>query len=190
MVTLAPVAEAAPAASGSAAPTATALEMRRLDAPAANALTTRPGVIAVLPVEGLDLGGGGGVVLPGPQGSLSGLAAAGAPPAVLGRVTIGPVAFRGAHIYNAGAVVAAMSAGLRRCYHKGLQLDPNMKGSGTLLVQVGPIGEVNSVSSTGLRGLHATVVACVTARVRAALFAPPDDGSTTTLTIPLVFLTS
>ena len=218
VVTIAPVAQAAPEASASAAPDPQAAPA----APAAS-VSAAPGDLAKIAGEldqldmaalavlsggvatgalaggqsaqggGLHLGGGGGAVAPGRPGSLAAIGGSGsgtpapAPtPAVTGRVTIKQVGVKGGKVANGEAAVAGMAAGFRRCFNKGLQDDPRMKGSVTLTAALGPNGEVVSVVPSALKGLSGEVVSCAMARVSSAQFAPPDGGAST-LTIPLVF---
>jgi hypothetical protein len=79
-----------------------------------------------------------------------------------------------------------MAAGFRRCYNKGLQEDPNMKGSVRITAKIGPNGEVLSASPSG-SGLSGSVVSCVAARVSSAQFAPPEGGGATVV-IPVTFV--
>ena len=152
-------------------------------------------------VAGLHLGGGsGGTLRPGvagagglasiaDRGGAAGNAGAGAAAKVKGPVgsaSIGGAAVSGGAVANAGAVVAGMAAGFRRCYNKGLQEDPNMKGSVRITAKIGPNGEVLSVSPSG-SGLSGTVVSCVAARVSSAQFAPPEGGGATVV-IPVTFV--
>jgi hypothetical protein len=152
-------------------------------------------------VAGLHLGGsGGGTLRPGAAGS-GGLAAmadrgggaanAGAGEAAkvkgpVGNVVMGGTAVSGGTIANANAVVARMSAGFHRCYQKGLQEDPNMKGSVRITARIGPNGEVLSASPSG-SGLSSTVIACIVARVQSAQFDPPQGGGAT-MAIPVTLV--
>lgn len=151
-------------------------------------------------VAGLHLGnGGGGVLKPGQAGG-GGLASigdrgGGAPATAgsaqkvkgpVGSASIGGAAVSGGSVSNASSVVARMAAGFRRCYNKGLQEDPNMKGSVRITAKIGPNGEVLSVSPSG-SGLSGTVISCVAARVSSAQFAPPDGGGAT-IVIPVTFV--
>ena len=104
----------------------------------------------------------------------------------VGNASIGGAAVSGGTVANASAVVAGMAAGFRRCYNKGLQEDPNMKGSVRITARIGPNGEVLSVSPSG-SGLSGTVVSCVAARVSSAQFAPPQGGGAT-IVIPVTFV--
>jgi hypothetical protein len=166
-----------------------------LDAAAANGAGVGAGGVA-----GLHLGaGGGGVLKPGSSGG-GGLASlgdrGGGAPATAGSVTkvkgpvgsasIGGASVSGGSVTNASSVVAGMGAGFRRCYNKGLQEDPNMKGSVRITAKIGPNGEVLSVSPSG-SGLSGTVISCVASRVSSAQFAPPEGGGAT-IVIPVTFV--
>jgi hypothetical protein len=152
-------------------------------------------------VAGLNMGSGaGGTLRPGAAGS-GGLASigerGGGAPATAGSATkvkgpvgnaqIGGAAVSGGSVANASAVVAGMAAGFRRCYNKGLQEDPNMKGSVRITAKIGPNGEVLSASPSGGGGLSGTVVNCVASRVSSAQFAPPEGGGAT-IVIPVTFV--
>lgn len=80
-----------------------------------------------------------------------------------------------------------MAAGFRRCYQKGLQEDPKMKGTVRITAKVGPNGEVQSATPSGGKGLSGTVVSCVAGRVSAAQFDKPSSGGATVI-IPVSFL--
>jgi hypothetical protein len=217
VVTIAPVAQAAPEASASAAsdpqaasaaPAAPASaapsdaekiarELAELDtvpmAVLSGGVTTGLAVGPAAQGGGLHLGGGGGVVGPGRPGGLAAIGGGGsgtpgpAPaPAVIGRASIKQVGVKGGKVANAEPVVAGMAAGFRRCFNKGLQDDPHMKGSVTLTVAVGANGEVLSVVPSAVKALSGKVVSCAAARASSAQFAPPEGGAST-LTIPIVF---
>jgi hypothetical protein len=166
-----------------------------LDGAAANGAGVGAGGVA-----GLNMGGGGGGVLrPGTAGGGGlatigntqggGPAAAGSAAKVkgpVGNASIGGAAVSGGSVANASSVVAGMAAGFRRCYNKGLQEDPNMKGSVRITAKIGPNGEVLSASPSG-SGLSGSVVSCVAARVSSAQFAPPEGGGATVV-IPVTFV--
>lgn len=150
---------------------------------------------------GLNFGsGGGGVVRPGSGGgdrSLTSLGntAAAAPTTAgsaqkvkgpTGNAQIGGASVMGGAVANASSVVAGMQAGFRRCYTRGLQEDPNMKGSVRITARIGPNGEVVSATSAG-SGLSGSVIACVIARVQSAQFAAPEGGGSTVV-IPVSFV--
>lgn len=151
-------------------------------------------------IAGLHLGGGsGGTLRPGTAGG-GGLASigdrgGGAPATAgsvqkvkgpVGSVGIGGAAVSGGSVGNASQVVAGMAAGFRRCYNKGLQEDPNMKGSVRITAKIGPNGEVLSANPSG-SGLSSSVISCVAARVSSAQFAAPEGGGAT-IVIPVTFV--
>jgi hypothetical protein len=90
-------------------------------------------------------------------------------------------------VSNGTAVTAGFHADFRRCYRKGLRTDPGMKGQIDIGATLGPTGQVASVRVTTSRGLSGEVIACVTARVAAAQYAPPVGG-TATVSIPVTFM--
>ena len=152
-------------------------------------------------IAGLNIGGGnGGTLRPGSGGG-GGLASIGntgsAGPATAGSATkvkgptgtasIGGASVSGGNVANASSVVAGMAAGFRRCYNKGLQENPDMKGSVRVTARIGPNGEVLSASPSGGGGLSGTVISCVAARVSSAQFAPPEGGGAT-IVIPVTFV--
>lgn len=152
-------------------------------------------------IGGLNIGGGGGGSLrPGAGGERSltslGNTAAAAPTTAgsaqkvkgpVGNANIGGAAVSGGAVSNASSVVASMGAGFRRCYNRGLQEDPAMKGSVRITAKIGPNGEVLSASPSGVSGLSGSVVSCVVARVQSAQFAPPEGGGAT-IVIPVSFV--
>ncbi|MGK4002962.1 AgmX/PglI C-terminal domain-containing protein [Sorangium sp. So ce1036] len=152
-------------------------------------------------VAGLNMGSsGGGTVRPGTAGGgglatigntgTSGPATAGSAQAVkgpVGNAQVGGAAVSGGSVSNAPAVVARMTAGFRRCYNKGLQEDPTMKGSVRITARIGPNGEVLSATPSGGSTLSGTVISCVVARVQSAQFAPPEGGGAT-IVIPVTFV--
>jgi hypothetical protein len=152
-------------------------------------------------VAGLNMGGaGGGTVRPGAAGGgglasigntgSGGPATAGSAQKVkgpVGNAQVGGAAVSGGNVANASSVVAGMGAGFRRCYNKGLQEDPSMKGSVRITARIGPNGEVLSASPSGGAGLSGTVISCVAARVQSAQFAPPEGGGATVV-IPVTFV--
>lgn len=95
---------------------------------------------------------------PRPVGNVS------APPKVTGDVP------------NAGAVVAGLRAGFRRCYELGLIKDPSMSGGVRITAQIGPNGDVVSVGFSPTGTISPAVASCVAARVRAAQFDAPASG--------------
>lgn len=165
-----------------------------LDNAAASGAAAGPGGVA-----GLNMGSGSsGAVRPGQAGgglasigntSAAGPATAGSASQVkrpVGNASIGGAAVSGGNVANASSVVAGMAAGFRRCYSKGLQENPEMKGSVRITARIGPNGEVLSASPSGGGGLSGTVISCVAARVASAQFAPPEGGGATVV-IPVSF---
>jgi hypothetical protein len=168
-----------------------------LDAAAASGAGVGRGGIAGL---NMGSGGAGGPVRPGAMGGggLAGIGnTEGSGPATAGSVakvkgptgnaSIGGAQVSGGNVANASSVVAGMAAGFRRCYNKGLQENPEMKGSVRITAKIGPNGEVLSASPSGGGGLSGTVVSCVAARVSSAQFAPPEGGGATVV-IPVTFV--
>ncbi|MRG93232.1 AgmX/PglI C-terminal domain-containing protein [Polyangium spumosum] len=153
-------------------------------------------------IAGLNLGAaGGGTVRPGAAGG-GGLASIGDTQAATaasaqgavktvkgptGSANVGGAAVSGGNVANASSVVAGMAAGFRRCYNRGLQSDPTMKGSVRITAKIGPNGEVLSASPSGGGGLSGEVISCVVARVQSAQFAPPEGGGATVV-IPVSFV--
>jgi hypothetical protein len=151
-------------------------------------------------IAGLNMGSGtGGTVRPGQLGgglgavgntaaaSPSGVGSAQVVKGPVGNASIGGASVSGGNVANASSVVAGMAAGFRRCYNKGLQEDPSMKGSVRITAKIGPNGEVLGASPSGGGGLSGTVISCVTARVSSAQFAPPEGGGAT-IVIPVTFV--
>jgi hypothetical protein len=120
-----------------------------------------------------------------PEGQVGALAALGTPDAgpsaaASGSAATGnPAASGGGTVANAASVLAGMRSGFRRCYTRGLQDDPNMRGKVKITVKIGPNGEVLSATPSEVQGLSAYVIACITARVQLAQFAPPEGGGAT-----------
>lgn len=136
------------------------------------------------------MGGGGGLAGIGDTQASAAASAAGGTVKVkgpTGSAQVGGAAVSGGNVANASAVVAGMAAGFRRCYNKGLQSDPTMKGSVRVTAKIGPNGEVLSASPSGGGGLSGEVVSCVVQRVQSAQFAPPEGGGATVV-IPVTFV--
>jgi hypothetical protein len=134
-------------------------------------------------------GGGNGLAGLGNTGKGEGPAGAGTatkPKGPVGNVGMGGASVAGGSVANASAVVAGMAAGFRRCYNKGLQENPEMKGSVRISAKIGPNGEVLGASPSGGGGLSGTVISCVAARVASAQFSPPEGGGAT-IVIPVSF---
>ncbi len=102
------------------------------------------------------------------------------------QTTVGSPSMSGGMVADANRVVAGMRGGFRACYRRGLDEDPNMRGSVRIVANIGSNGEVRSVQAAGAAGLSAGVVACVKNRVASAQFSAPDGGSATVV-IPVGF---
>jgi len=134
-------------------------------------------------------GAGGGGLGAGNKGSGEVAASAGSAKKVegpKGNAAIGGASVSGGSVGNAGAVVASMAAGFRRCYQRGLAEDPNMKGSIRITARIGPNGEVASASPGGGGGLSGTVTSCVAGVVSSRTFDKPEGGGAT-IVIPVSF---
>lgn len=104
-------------------------------------------------------------------------------------VSISSPTVSGGAVSNASRVVAGMAAGFRRCANRALSSDPTSVKSGTSLVvraTIGANGEVTAAKPLSSKGIAAPLASCVTARVSAAQFAPPDGGSSR-IDIPILF---
>lgn len=145
----------------------------------------------------LRLGGRGGPVQPGQAGGLgsigstgtSGGSNTGTTQAVKGPVGNASVSssMLAGNVSGAASVIAAMRAGFRRCYEQGLQRDPDIAGRINLTIQVGPAGNVSSVSGGPSGNIPSSVVDCVKARASAGQFNPPDGGSAA-ISVPISFV--
>jgi hypothetical protein len=94
-----------------------------------------------------------------------------------GNANVASPSVAGGTISNASRAVAAMRAGFRHCYNRGLQENPDAGGSIKLSITVGPSGEVTGVTAVPSGNLPSSVINCVQARARAAAFDPPEGGS-------------
>jgi hypothetical protein len=104
----------------------------------------------------------------------------------VGSVGVGGAAVSGGSVANAASVVAGMAAGFRRCYNRGLQENPDMKGTIRLTLKIGPNGEVEGASPSGGGNLSGTVISCCAGVASSRQFAPPDGGGATII-IPVSF---
>jgi hypothetical protein len=91
-------------------------------------------------------------------------------------------------VADAEAVIRTkIHPGARRCYQKGLELDPTQSGRLVVEIKVAPNGEVDTAAATANGGLSAAVVACIAQVAKRAKFdAPGPSGST--LSIPFNFV--
>jgi hypothetical protein len=90
-------------------------------------------------------------------------------------------------IANAEATVAAMRAGFRTCYNKGLSTDPDMAGVLVISIKIAPDGAVVDVMKIGGGGLAADVEECILSRARRSLFEAPG-GTGSTIQFPVRFV--
>ncbi len=166
-----------------------------LDAAAASGAGVSAGGIG-----GLNLGSGGGAIRPGMAGGgLAGLGSTGKAGGTggsgeakkvsgpKGSASVGGAAVSGGTVSNASRVVAAMRAGFRACYNRGLAENPDSQGSIRLSIKVGPGGEVQGVGASPSGNLPGSVVSCVRARAQAAQFDPPEGGSAVVV-VPVTFV--
>jgi hypothetical protein len=103
-----------------------------------------------------------------------------------GSAVVGGAGVAGGKVANASSVVARMRGRFRNCYQRGLNNNPEMAGSVSLVARIGPNGEVLSVGGGGSGGLGA-IVPCLKAVVRGGGFSPPDGGSAI-ISIPITFI--
>jgi hypothetical protein len=148
---------------------------------------------------GLKLGGSGGTVRPGAMGGglasigstgKSAGAGSGAVAVVKGprgNANMGDVSVAGGQVTDASRVVAQIRAGFRACYNKGLADNPDIEGKIALNIQVGPTGQVSSVTATKTGNIPDSVLDCVKARASSAMFSPPQGG-TAVVQVPVSFV--
>lgn len=135
---------------------------RSLDAVAAPAAGAGP--------RGAGLGGLGSTSAASPQLAVE-------VPAPTPKVDLGSVSLTGGAVSNADRVVAAMRAGFRACYGRGLVNAPDAQGALRCTARIGPSGEVLSSGCTSAGGVPAEVVACIRRRIASAAFAPPEGAT-------------
>lgn len=145
----------------------------------------------------LKLGGRGGPVQPGQSGGLGSIGSTGTSggsetggtkqvKGPVGNASVSSSILAGS-VSGAAGVVAAMRAGFRRCYQRGLEQNPDISGRIDLTIQVGAGGNVSSVTGGPSGNIPGSVVECVKARARAAQFSPPDGGSAA-INVPISFV--
>jgi hypothetical protein len=74
---------------------------------------------------------------------------------------------------NGDKVGDRMLLGFRRCYSKGLELDPKVAGDVRVQANIGANGEVISTKLMKPSALPASVQECMATRVASAMFSPP-----------------
>jgi hypothetical protein len=104
-----------------------------------------------------------------------------------GTANVPPPVVGGGAVPNAGAIVARMRAGFRRCYNLGLVDHPDAQGSVRLSISVGPSGEVSGVSAAPSGNLPGSIVSCVRNRAAVATFDAPVGGSAV-VNVPVSFV--
>ncbi len=102
-----------------------------------------------------------------------------------GSVSVGGAGVAGGNVANASATVARMKGRFRQCYQTGLNSNPEMAGSVTLVAKIGANGEVKSVSGGG--GALGPIVGCLKGVVSGGGFSPPEGGSAI-VSIPITFV--
>lgn len=105
----------------------------------------------------------------------------------IARADLANPATSGGSVSNAARTVAGMRAGLRACYQRGLDENPDASGSLRLTIRVGAGGEVVGVSVSPSGNLPASVVQCVTKHVRVAQFDAPEGGAAV-ISVPVTFV--
>ena len=103
-----------------------------------------------------------------------------------GNVSVGGASVSDGNVSNAGAVVAGMAAGFRRCINRALEKNPQATGSLKLSLRIGPNGEVLGATASDVSPDLGSVVTCVEGRATASSFAPPEGGKAT-ISFPLTF---
>jgi hypothetical protein len=93
-----------------------------------------------------------------------------------------------AHVSNAEATIRKqIEPGARRCYEKGLQIDPMQAGRLVLAIQVSANGEVDSANAVQVGGLSTTVAHCIAEVAKRAIFDRPAGGAAL-LQVPFNFV--
>lgn len=102
-----------------------------------------------------------------------------------GNANVGGAGVAGGAVANASSVVARMKGRFRACYQAGLNSNPEMAGTVTLVATIGPNGEVQGVSGGG--GSLGPIIGCLKSVVQSAAFSPPDGGRAV-VSIPITFV--
>jgi hypothetical protein len=91
-------------------------------------------------------------------------------------------------VSNTEAVIRSQShPGAKRCYQKGLELDPSQSGKLLVLIRVAPSGEVESATISSNAGLSANLASCCVSVAHRAKFEPTGRSGATIL-LPFNFL--
>jgi len=91
-----------------------------------------------------------------------------------------------APVANAEATIAAMRPGMRSCYNRGLNKDPDMQGIIVIMIAVDGAGAVVDVSKVGGDGLASEVEDCIMNVARRGVFEAPG-GSGSKVQVPITF---
>jgi len=91
-------------------------------------------------------------------------------------------------VANAEAVIRnQIQPGAKRCYQKGLEVDPSQSGRLLIVLKIAPSGEVDTATVGSNNGLSQQVATCIAGVARRAKFdAPGASGST--INVPFSFL--
>jgi outer membrane biosynthesis protein TonB len=188
------------ALSGVGPATANVLRSGEVPTSALDAVAASEAGVSSSGATGLKLGGAGGTVRPGAVGGgLASIGATGKAAAAgsgtttvvkgpKGSADIGDASVAGGTVSDAQRVVATMRAGFRACYRRGQDENPDIEGKIALSIQVGPTGQVTSVTATKTGNLPQSVLDCVKARANAANFAPPQGGGVAVVQVPVTFV--
>jgi outer membrane biosynthesis protein TonB len=188
------------ALSGIGPATANVLRSGEVPTSALDAVAASEAGVSSSGASGLKLGGAGGTVRPGAVGGgLASIGATGKAAGVgsgttaevkgpKGSANIGDASVAGGTVSEAAQVVAKMRAGFRACYRRGQDENPDIEGKIALSIQVGPTGQVTSVTATKTGNLPQSVVDCVKSRASAANFSPPQGGGVAVVQVPVTFV--
>ena len=117
------------------------------------------------------------------------LSAAGTPIRVVPSVAVRSLAplVRGS-VPDAEATIRKMiEPGARRCYQKGLEIDPSQSGKLVLVIEVAESGEVDSAYVANRSGLSVGVATCIASVAKGARFERPGAAGSTII-VPFNFL--
>ena len=80
------------------------------------------------------------------------------------------------HNFGAEATIARLRPSFRSCYNKGLDKNPEMAGTMSMVIDIAPNGDVSGVSKESGAGLSPEVEACIMGKVKGASFDAPGGG--------------
>jgi hypothetical protein len=87
---------------------------------------------------------------------------------------------------KAEQVIARLRGQIRRCYERGLAVDPSMAGSLVVRAKVSANGEVDHAVAASVVGLSSDVAACIVRTIAGATFDPTPSGSTLDVPVKMV----